>query len=115
MDETCPRCESLNLNRQTGSDEPTCHYGRLVCANCGSFVKWLRDPSTSISYINRKQAIDSMLNSHNINHWERKFLQNIYGERTLSPKQQGKYEEIYKRLSPVVTTTRDKESVDCWE
>lgn len=110
---SCPRCESNNLKRQTGDDEPTSHYGRLVCGDCGSFVKWLRDSDVSIIYLTRQESIDSMLESQKLNQWERSFLQNIYEKRSLSPKQQAKYEEVYKRVSPVVNTTRDKESADC--
>lgn len=113
--EPCPKCGSHDLKRQTGDDEPTCHYGRLICNTCGRFITWLKDPSATLSHMNRKQAIDSMLNSQSINQWERTFLQNIYEVRVLIGKQQSKYEQIYKRLSPVVNTIGDKESADCWD
>ena len=101
--------------RQTGTDEPSTKYGRLICSDCGKFLKWLRDPSVSLNHLTRQESIDSMLESQKLNQWERSFLQNIYEKRSLSPKQQAKYEEVYKRVSPVVNTTRDKESADCYE
>jgi len=65
--------------------------------------------------MNLKQAITTILDSLNLNQWEHTFLRNIYEVKVLSAKQQSKYEQIYKRLSPAVKATGDKESVDCWE
>ncbi|NJO63773.1 MAG: hypothetical protein HC836_38000 [Richelia sp. RM2_1_2] len=96
----CPRCKSQNLKGQTGNEESTIHYGRLVCGDCGQFIKWLRDPSVSLNHMSRQQNIDLMLANHELNQWERSFLQNIYARRTLSPKQLSTYQRIYQKITP---------------
>ena len=53
----CPRCQSTNLVRQTGRDEPTRHYGRLKCGDCDAFVQWLKDPSTTLQQMQRAHGV----------------------------------------------------------
>lgn len=103
MDSTiCPNCDSLHILRITGDDEPTKHYGRLVCGDCGKFISWIRDPDVCLSHANRKQAIDSMLATASLNQWERDFLANIRELRNLSPKQSDIYQKIYQKITPTV-------------
>ena len=94
--EHCPRCKSTNLIRQTGQNEPTCHYGRLKCGDCEKFITWLKDPSTSITTIQRQATIKRLLGEyrHEVNNWEIGFLQNVYEKRYLTPKQK----EVLNRI-----------------
>lgn len=41
----CLGCDSLHLIRVVG-DEPSIHYGRLICGDCGRFIKWLPKPKS---------------------------------------------------------------------
>ncbi|NJO62529.1 MAG: hypothetical protein HC836_31170 [Richelia sp. RM2_1_2] len=117
--ERCPRCDSSNLIQQTGEDEPTCHYGRLKCKDCGRFITWLRDPTATLSHMNRKSTIDVWFanpEKYPRNEWECRFLYDIYDRRVLTQKQQRHYERIYKKLSSVdAVGTEDVECADCGE
>lgn len=103
----CPHCNSSNLIRRTGDDESTSHYGRLMCNDCGRFIRWLKDPSATLSHMHRKATIDMWnrdFDKYPRNEWECHFLYNIYDVRVLTPKQQREYERIYKKLSSVALT-----------
>jgi transcription elongation factor Elf1 len=92
----CPGCGSTNLIRQTGNDEPTLHYGRLKCKNCGKHIQWLRDPGVSLQWQFRADAIDKILSIHNhlISQWERGFLQSVREQRNLSPRQRDRLNAV---------------------
>lgn len=38
----CPTCDSLHLVEEIHPEQT--HYGRLVCGDCGRFIKWLPRP-----------------------------------------------------------------------
>lgn len=42
----CKKCGSSNyLKFIYGNDEPTSHYGRIVCSRCNDrFIKWIPKP-----------------------------------------------------------------------
>jgi ribosomal protein S27AE len=85
----CPKCGSLNTIRWTGKDEPTFHYGRLTCGDCGRFIKWLKDPGKHFNKISRINAIDEILENHKneITLWEHGFLWSIKESKHLTQKQ----------------------------
>lgn len=85
----CPRCKSQNLIRQTGDDEPTAQYGRLICGDCTKFLGWLKDPSITLELQERQRAIATILIEHKskLNTWEQGFLKSIYNKRWLTAKQ----------------------------
>jgi len=95
----CPQCQSNNLVRITGDAERTIHYGRLSCSDCGRWICWLRDPSTTITTLQRQQAIDTLLQyRHQLTDWEFKFVRSIYKSRYLTPKQRDKLNAIGLRI-----------------
>lgn len=110
----CPRCDSTNLIEQKGDDEPTKHYGRLMCGDCGKWIRWLRDPSVTVSSQIREQHISRMFSycDHNGNNpltsWDRQFLKNISNKRWLTDKQAACYQKIYIKMSSVVGFTEDE-------
>ena len=87
---TCPHCLSENLIRQTGADEPTKHYGRLKCGDCGKHIQWLKDPSVTLQHMNRTTAINTILSNHSdkLSDWGKEFLVSVREQRVLSLKQQ---------------------------
>jgi transcription elongation factor Elf1 len=104
----CPRCGSDNLIQQVGKDEPTCHYGRLKCGDCGKHIQWLKDPLVTQFWNDRIRVIDEILNchSHQITNWEREFLQSIQLQRRLSEKQQERFNAVgLKTLGRIICTT----------
>jgi transposase-like protein len=86
----CPRCASTNFIRQTGLDEETSHYGRLKCGDCGRFLQWLRDPSTTLTTMQRQKAIEQILQCHKskLSQKDIKFLQSMHSKRFLTERQQ---------------------------
>jgi hypothetical protein len=88
--DTCPKCQSTNLIRQTGADEPSSKYGRLKCGDCGKFIIWLKDPSVTLHQLNRATAINTILAEHDnkLSDWGREFLVSVREQRVLSEKQQ---------------------------
>lgn len=107
----CPRCDSLHILRITGDDEPTKHYGRLICGDCGKFITWLRDPSVSLNHLHRKETIDNALATSDLNQWERDFLKSIYEKRTLSPRQLSTYQRIYQKITPNRVSGRGERAI----
>lgn len=95
----CPRCQSTNLVRQTGADEPTRHYGRLKCGDCNAFIQCLKDPSTTLQQMQRKKAIEEILNTHSssLANKELQFLTNIRDKRHLTPRQQSYLNSLGRR------------------
>ena len=92
----CPRCKSTHLVRQTGADEPTCHYGRLKCGSCGRHIQWLRDPEICFHLQARANAIDTILLKYlsKLSQWEISFLQSVRQQRKLSEKQSNRLNVI---------------------
>ena len=92
----CPRCKSTHLIRQTGADEPTCHYGRLKCGSCGRHIQWLRDPQVCFHFQARGQAIDKILQNHSasLTQWEINFLKSVRQQRKLTEKQRDRLNTI---------------------
>ncbi|NJM22999.1 MAG: hypothetical protein HC907_32085 [Richelia sp. SM1_7_0] len=90
LPESCPKCQSTNLVRITGEDELTTHYGRLKCGDCGKHIQWLRDPSTTITTMQRQSAIESILQNHKskLRPQDIQFLRSIHPKRCLTDRQQ---------------------------
>jgi len=104
----CPRCGSENLIRQVGDDEPTCHYGRLKCGDCGKHIQWLSDPAIDIIWRERVCVIDEILRCfpNKISKWEKEFLISIKSQRRLSEKQQEYFNSAgLKTLGKTICTT----------
>lgn len=97
--ETCPHCGSPNITKITGDDEPTNHYGRLVCSDCGRWLAWVPDPEITELVVQRNIYIDGLLQYSGVSSWERTFLRNIKSRRWLSDRQQQKFDQICKRLT----------------
>jgi phage FluMu protein Com len=107
----CPKCESTNLIRQTGDDEPSFHYGRLKCANCHKFITWLRDPSTTLTTIQRNAAIIEIFkHSAKLSNWEITFPHSIKEKRYLTEKQQNRLNIIGQRVLGVQICAESKKA-----
>lgn len=70
------------------------HYAKLVCSDCGKFLRWLPSPET----IKRKQENDLILTAlsklPNLPPWERQFVRDLVTHKHMSPKQQAKLLEV---------------------
>lgn len=98
ISQECPRCGSENLIEQVGDDEPTCHYGRLKCGDCGRHIQWLRDPATTDAVAKRKSIIEELINTDELTDVEEEFLERISEARWISEKQEAWFERIHIRV-----------------
>jgi hypothetical protein len=94
----CPHCGSFAIEKICGAREPTNHYGRLVCSDCGRWLAWVPNPEITELINQRNLYIDGLLQYSGISSWEQTFLRSIKGRRWLSDKQQLKFDEISTRL-----------------
>lgn len=100
--ETCPHCGSPNITKITGDDEPTNHYGRLVCSDCGKWLSWISDPQKITERLKREHFIQGLLLSSQLNPWERHFLQDIKSKSWLTLRQKQKFEQISLKINGAV-------------
>ena len=94
----CHHCGSFSIEKICGICEPTNHYGRLVCNDCGRWLAWIPDPKVTELVDKRNTYIDGLLGYSGISSWERVFLRSIKGRRWLSDRQQLKFDQICIRL-----------------
>lgn len=94
----CAACDSTYLKIICGQDEPSLHWGRLECGNCGQWIKWLPKPKPQPD-LNRGQFIDELLRFNKLTAWERNFLGSIRNRDYLTCKQQKRFQEISKKVT----------------
>lgn len=70
------------------------HHARVVCAQCGAFIRWLPKPET----IQRRRLnaikLTKLALCGGLNTWQRNFIRDVSQLRCLSPRQQSKLDEI---------------------
>lgn len=93
----CPACNSVFLKIICGQDEPSSHWGRLECVNCGRWIKWLPKPKPQ--QVNRSKFIGGLLRSEKLTAWERTFLGSIRERRCLTAKQQKSFQDICRKIT----------------
>ena len=103
--DVCKHCGSLTLTTvktRTQDKQNFPHYAKLVCADCGKFHRWLKDPKVTAEYEERVKDIDTLLsNGFNLGLWEENFLLNIKPLRTLTDNQKSKLADIKDRCGCV--------------
>ncbi|MEM7556583.1 MAG: hypothetical protein AAF378_21285, partial [Cyanobacteria bacterium P01_A01_bin.84] len=87
-------------------DEPTSHYGRLVCGDCGKFIKWLRDPKHDEWVEKRNELIDILLGQP-ISNWEYHFLKSKINARYWTDNQESSFQKIADKFD-IPTNSWDK-------
>jgi hypothetical protein len=64
------------------------HHARVVCAQCGTVLKWLAKPAT----IERRQLnafrLAQLSMCDGLSDWERHFVESLVQQRKFSPRQQ---------------------------
>ncbi|WP_414589114.1 hypothetical protein [Scytonema sp. PCC 10023] len=70
FDDFCSKCGNLSFDT-TVEPERSVHYARINCARCGAFYKWQSKPKSD------PVVITKLLQSPNLDDWERKFLKII--------------------------------------
>jgi hypothetical protein len=70
------------------------HFAKEVCADCGAFLRWLPKPENLERQKERQAQIEELRATGRLSDWEREFLATISAQRTLSPKQTDRFNEM---------------------
>ena len=102
----CPECGS---NRLQTIDAPAPHNQKLICGDCGRFIKWLPSPKNIERHRDLKVRLESLKNK--VGGWDSAFISSLIqkiklSERDgkifkLSPRQLETLEKIEGKLSIV--------------
>jgi hypothetical protein len=79
----CPHSSTVTQRMPSGY----VHHARVVCAQCGTVLKWLAKPAT----IERRQLnafrLAQLSMCDGLNPWERRFVESLSRQKKFSPKQ----------------------------
>lgn len=95
-------CDHLRT-REEPVAQPSNHYRQLVCADCGTHIRYLPRPENLARYRRNNVMIEKLLAiDMTLEPWEAGFIQKISGTRNgkLSPRQQDVLEEVYQAHFP---------------
>ena len=98
----CPYCGSFSIEKICGAREPTNHYGRLVCNDCGRWIAWIPKPEKITAQLARNDFIQGLLLSSRLNSWEREFLRDIKSKSWLTLRQKQKFDQIALKINGAV-------------
>jgi hypothetical protein len=76
----------------------TVHWGEWKCAMCDRHRGWIQNPANTLKWENENQLIDRLLQTGQLNVWERMFCQSVRQTRKRSPRQIEKLSQIASRL-----------------
>jgi hypothetical protein len=81
------------------NDPPSVHYGKLICSQCGRFIKWIPNPHTIERVIQQEVLINQMIDVYHtrMSSYEIIFLSDIKSNKFLLPKQLLFFEELKKK------------------
>ncbi|MBW4607097.1 MAG: hypothetical protein KME22_07700 [Hassallia sp. WJT32-NPBG1] len=99
LSHVCGRCGSHDFEEIL---EPSSsrQFAKIVCAKCGKFKSWQRDPSITELHNERKIKIEKLIDTGRATNWEISFLRNIRRSRILTVKQANKFRQVCDRLLP---------------
>jgi uncharacterized protein (DUF3820 family) len=101
----CPHCDSRNLIT-TRSDVPEPHHGKLVCGQCGKWLRWLAGPVADFRMPFGRYRGSTLAE---IDHQDREYLIWIARNADFSnPKVQGKVKEYLGSASTPDVTSQAK-------
>ena len=98
----CPHCGSFSIEKICGAREPTNHYGRLVCSDCGRWLAWVPKPEKVTAQLQRNDFIQGLLLSSRLNSWEREFLNTIKSKSWLTLRQKHKFDQISLKINGAI-------------
>lgn len=76
------------------------HHGKTVCADCGTFLGWVKKPET-IERDKANTAAIARLKDRNLTEWEKGFILSLEKQgRGFSPKQQAKLDKLAETYWP---------------
>ena len=81
------------------------HYAKLICSDCGSFLKWEPFPDTVEQQKKNDQILTALSKLPDLPAWERQFIRDVVTHKHLSPRQQKKLLELADKLLPKEANT----------
>ncbi|MBE9229149.1 hypothetical protein IQ264_27480 [Phormidium sp. LEGE 05292] len=82
----CPNC--LGTDVIFIATQNLIHEGKLVCGDCGRFIKWTPKRANQVKQLDTQKLIAQLLASGTgLSKWEVCFLWSVKGQKKLSPKQ----------------------------
>lgn len=93
----CPSCghTELNLVRMPNY---SLHYAARRCGQCDTFRGWEPKPENQNKQQRWQTTISQLLKSPILSQWEREFLTNLQGSRSLSPRQLAVVQKIENQV-----------------
>lgn len=91
----CATCDSTEAIAALSA---TIHWAEWRCVGCGRHRGWIQNPANSIKWENENQLIDRLLQTGQLNTWERMFCRSVKQTRKRSPRQIEKLTQIASRL-----------------
>lgn len=97
LQQRCPNCGSTRTSL-VKMPEGAAHYAVRRCRQCDRFLAWQAKPENQERRRRQQAQITTLLESSQLNQWEREFLTGLQGKRLLSPKQQKVLAQIDTKL-----------------
>lgn len=90
----CPHTNTTTTETPQGP-----HHAKVICDDCGAFVRWLPKPETLARMDNNAKLIKALDHDNvPLSEWERGFVKSIGAQKKLSPRQQEKLEALAKKF-----------------
>lgn len=91
MKNNCPHTNTRLELMPEGSQ----HYAKVICSDCGKFLRWEKHPRTVEREKSNAGALVRLRKDERLTQWEREFVASVEGQGPkLSPKQQRVLETI---------------------
>jgi hypothetical protein len=91
----CPDCWTTEAY---AAPSQTVHWAEWKCLMCDRHRGWIQNPANTLKWENENQLIDRLLQTGQLNVWERMFCQSVKQTRKRSPRQIEKLSQIASRL-----------------
>ena len=91
----CPSCWSTEAYAALSQ---TIHWGEWRCVMCARHRGWIQNPANTVKWENENQLIDRLLQTGQLNTWEKMFCRSVKQTRKRSPRQIEKLSQIASRL-----------------
>jgi hypothetical protein len=74
------------------------HYAKLVCFDCGKFLRWIPKPETMERQKENAAILTALSKLPHLPSWERQFVRNLTSRKHISPGQQAKLLQLRDAL-----------------
>jgi len=89
-------CEHSNTRIELLANGP--HHAKEICCDCGQVLRWVAKPETVERQHLNAFRVAKLAMADGLNDWERAFIKSIGQSKKLSPRQQVKLDELFKKF-----------------